>query len=163
MLEPKDLTEYINAEQKASSFRHNNPDAYNLFVMRMVRALRVDGPNSIDDLTKETESFLCSPEVAAGVVQDLYCDVKDFIPPIPTPEAAIAFGAMHGWTLAILFLRSNPEYIDTWIEPMVRMEYISECCGAIPFDDSLDLTWPTPAGRCNQCKEMSEFTNDSTN
>jgi len=40
------------------------------------------------------------------------------------------------------------------------MEYLSDCCGAIPFDDSLDLTWPIPTGRCNLCKEMSVFTEE---
>jgi len=48
------------------------------------------------------------------------------------------------------------------------MEYISECCGAIPFDDTLDLNCVLISdveanefiGRCNQCKEMSVFTEE---
>ena len=37
------------------------------------------------------------------------------------------------------------------------MEYISDCCGAIPFGDTLDTSDYLATGRCNQCKEMTVF------
>jgi len=40
------------------------------------------------------------------------------------------------------------------------MEYLSECCGAIPMGDTLDVEGNIPTGRCNLCKEMSVFTEE---
>ena len=39
----------------------------------------------------------------------------------------------------------------------VEMKYISDCCGAISMGDTLDLAWPIPTGRCNQCQEITVF------
>ena len=40
------------------------------------------------------------------------------------------------------------------------MEYLSECCEAIPMGDTLDIEGDIPTGRCNQCKELAGFTEE---
>ena len=43
------------------------------------------------------------------------------------------------------------------------MEYLSECCEAIPMGDTLDIEGTIPTGRCNQCHEMTVFYEEEPN
>ena len=111
----KNFSKFRDADQKTTSWQENNPIAHAELITRIASTFMKE-PGKSDTFSKEREDFLSSQEIAGRVIQSLYDNTKEFLPPLDS-DGYVLFGAMHGWTLAILFLRDNPEYIEQWIDP----------------------------------------------